>query len=402
MPEQRVGASILHIDMDAFFASVELLDHPEHVGLPAVVAHNSTRSVVTSATYEARALGIRSAMALSMAKRLCPQVVVLEPHRALYTKYSTMVMAIFRDFTPLVEPLSIDEAFLDVSGARRLLGTPLEIATEIRRRILAETGLPCSVGIASTKFMAKLASTKSKPNGLLVVEPENTLAFLHPLSINALWGVGAKTAEVLKRRGLHTVGEVADTPVSSLISALGESAGRHLHELAWGRDPRIVTTERVEKSIGREHTFETDVRDDVALKAALLDQANRVAGQLRKAGLEARTVGLKVTFSDFTSLTRSRTLTDATSVGREIHRTVVELLDELSLGGRSLRLVGVRASALVEEGGQAFTLWDDEDDAWREAEIAVDQVADKFGRNTVVPASLMRTLEETRESGIPG
>jgi DNA polymerase-4 len=402
MLHQRSGPSILHIDMDAFFASVELLDHPEFVGLPAVVAHNSARGVVTSATYEARALGIRSAMGLSMARRLCPAVIVLEPHRAKYTKYSAMVMAIFRDFTPLVEPLSIDEAFLDVSGALRLLGTPLEIATEIRRRILAETGLTCSVGIASTKFMAKLASTKSKPNGLLVVEPENTLAFLHPLPINALWGVGAKTAEVLKRRGLHTVGEVADTPVSSLISALGDSAGRHLHELAWGRDPRTVTTERVEKSIGREHTFEKDVRDDVALKAALLDQANRVAGQLRKAGLEARTVGLKVTFSDFTSLTRSRTLTDATSVGREIHRTVVELLDELSLGGRSLRLVGVRASALVEEGGQAFTLWDDEDDAWREAEIAVDQVADKFGRNTVVPASLMRTIEETRESGKPG
>ncbi len=402
MLQQRSGPSILHIDMDAFFASVELLDHPEFVGLPAVVAHNSARGVVTSATYEARALGIRSAMGLSMARRLCPTVIVLEPHRALYTKYSAMVMAIFRDFTPLVEPLSIDEAFLDVSGSLRLLGTPLKIATEIRRRVLAETGLTCSVGIASTKFMAKLASTKSKPNGLLVVEPEDALAFLHPLPINALWGVGAKTAEVLKRRGLHTVGEVADTPVTSLISALGESAGRHLHELAWGRDPRKVSTERVEKSIGREHTFETDVRDDVALKAALLDQATRVAAGLRKAGLEARTVGLKITFSDFTSLTRSRTLSDATSIGREIHRTVVELLDELKLGGRSVRLVGVRASALVEEGGQAFTLWDDEDDAWRDAEIAVDQVTEKFGRNAVVPASLMRTMEETRESGIPG
>jgi DNA polymerase-4 len=250
--------------------------------------------------------------------------------------------------------------------------------------------------------MAKLASTKAKPNGVLVVEPENTLAFLHPLPINALWGVGAKTAEVLKRRGLHTVGEVADTPVTSLISALGESAGRHLHELAWGRDPRTVTTERTEKSIGREHTFETDVRDDVALKAALLDQSSRVAEQLRTAGLEARTVGLKVTFGDFTSLTRSRTLSDATSVGREIYRTVVELLEELKLGGRSVRLIGVRGSALVQEGGQAFTLWDDEDDAWRQAEVAVDALTQKFGRNTVRPASLMRTMEETRESGIPG
>jgi DNA polymerase-4 len=207
---------------------------------------------------------------------------------------------------------------------------------------------------------------------------------------------------VLKRRGLHTVGEVADTPVASLISALGESAGRHLHELAWGRDPRKVSTERTEKSIGREHTFETDVRDDVALKSALLDQASRVAEQLRKMGLEARTVGLKITFADFTSLTRSRTLSDATSVGREVYRTVVELLEELKLGGRSVRLIGVRGSALVEEGGQAFTLWDDEDDAWRQAEVAVDALTQKFGRNTVRPASLMRTLEETRESGIPG
>lgn len=401
MVDQSSAASILHIDMDAFFASVELLDHPEFVGRPAVVAHDSARSVVTSATYEARALGIRSAMALSMAKRICPAVIVLEPHRQLYTQYSAQVMAIFRDFTPLVEPLSIDEAFLDVSGATRLLGSPLVIATEIRRRILAETGLTCSVGIASTKFMAKLASTRSKPNGLLVVEPENALAFLHPLPINALWGVGAKTAEVLKRRGLHTVGEVADTPVASLVSALGEVAGRQLHELAWGRDPRKVSTERTEKSIGREHTFETDVRDDVALKAALLDQSTRVAEQLRKAGLEARTVGLKITFADFTSLTRSRTLSDATSVGREIYRTVGELLEELKIGGRSVRLIGVRGSALVEEGGQAFTLWDDEDDAWRHAEVAVDRLAQRFGRNTVRPASLMRSMGETREPREP-
>ncbi|BDU10645.1 DNA polymerase IV [Aurantimicrobium sp. INA4] len=394
--------NILHIDMDAFFASVEVLDRPEVAGKPAVVAHDSPRSVVTSATYEARALGIRSAMPLVSAKRLCPDVIVLEPHFEKYRAYSKKVMSIFHDFTPVVEQLSIDEAFLDVSGAQKIFGTPEQIAQQIKDRVRDETGLPCSVGVASTKFVAKLASTKSKPNGLLVIPDDETLAFLHPLPIEAIWGVGKKTAEVLHKRGLHTVADIAQSPPASLISALGQAAGTQLFELSWARDPRPVTTQRAEKSIGKEHTFNEDVTDAEKLKATLLFQADHVGAQLRKAQLEARTIGLKVTFSDFESLTRSRTLPEATSVGREIHKVVCELLDELKTGGRAIRLIGVRAESLVDAGTQQLSLWGDEGDAWKEAEIVMDQVGEKFGPDSVRPASFLRKIEPTRESGTPG
>lgn len=388
--------------MDAFFASVEVLDRPDVAGKPAVVAHNSPRSVVTSATYEARALGIRSAMPLVMAQRLCPDVIILEPHFEKYRTYSTKVMSIFHDFTPLVEQLSIDEAFLDVAGAQKIFGSPEEIARRIKERVLAETGLPCSVGVASTKFVAKLASTKSKPNGLLVIPEEETLAFLHPLPVEAVWGVGKKTADILHKRGLHTVADIAQSPPASLISALGQASGAHLYELAWGRDPRPVSTERVDKSIGKEHTFTEDVTDAEKLKATLLFQADHVGAQLRKAQLEARTIGLKVTFSDFESVTRSRTLPEATSVGREIHKVVCELLDELKTGGRAIRLIGVRAASLVDAGTQQLSLWEDENDAWKEAEIVMDKVGEKFGPDSVRPASFLRKIEPTRESGTPG
>lgn len=375
--------------MDAFFVSVELLDRPEFIGLPSVAAHDGPRSVISSASYEARALGIRSAMPLSAAKRLCPDVVVLGLSFEKYRKYSQQVMAIFNEFTPLVEPLSIDEAFLDVSGSVKLFGSPEEIARQIRHRVLEETGLPCSVGVASTKFVAKIASGKAKPNGLLVVPHEKTLEFLHPLPIESLWGVGRKTAEVLHKRGLHTVADVAASPPASLIAALGQASGSHIYELAWGRDTRTVVTERVEKSIGREQTFNADITDLEYMKATLLGQAEHVGRTLRSQGIEARTIGLKVTFSDFEQLTRSRTLVEPTSVSREIHRTVCELLDELRIGGRAMRLIGVRAASLVEEGAAQLSLWDDEDDAWRDAEKAMDAVEARFGPDSLRPASLL-------------
>lgn len=388
--------------MDAFFASVEVLSRPEVVGKPAVVAHDSPRSVVTSATYEARALGLRSAMPLTVAKRMVPNVIVLEPHFEKYRTYSKQVMSIFHDFTPFVEQLSIDEAFLDVTGVQKLLGAPEHIAQSIKHRVFEETGLPCSIGVASTKFVAKLASTQSKPNGLLVIDSDRTLEFLHPLPVEALWGVGRKTSEVLHKRGLHTVEDVANTPEASLISALGQAAGSHLFELAWGRDPRTVSPERVEKSIGKEHTFNSDVTDMQLMKATLLEQADNVGSQLRKNLSEARTIGLKVTFSDFESVTRSRTLPEATSVGREIHKVVCDLLDELHIGSRAIRLIGVRAANLIEAGTQPLSLWEDETDAWKDAEIAMDEVAKKFGKASVRPASLLRNIELTRESGTPG
>ena len=379
--------------MDAFFASVELLDFPEFRGKPAVVAPPSGRSVVLSATYEARALGIKGPMPLSMAQRIVPDVIVLPPHRAKYTKASAEVMAVFRDFTPLVEPISIDEAFLDVRGATRLLGSPEKIAADIRAAVLERTGLTCSVGVAATKFMAKLASGQCKPNGLLVVEPEKALEFLHPLPIRVLWGVGPQTAKVLEKRGLHTVGDIADTPLRSLISALGDGVGRHLHELSWGRDPRSVIPTRTEKSSGREITFDEDVTDLDTLRRTLLAQSERVGSSLRLGNLDARTIAIKVAFTDRQSVSRSRTLATASSVSRTIYSTAVDLLDALvaevgDLGRNPVRLIGVRAEQLVPAGSADGLLWDS-DEEWREIEKVEDAVAQKFGRGAIKPASLV-------------
>jgi DNA polymerase-4 len=386
-------AGILHVDMDAFFASVELLDFPEFRGKPAVVAPLSGRSVVLSATYEARALGIKGPMPLSMAQRLVPDVIVMPPHREKYTAASAKVMAVFRDFTPLVEPISIDEAFLDVRGAIRLLGAPEKIAQDVRAAVFERTGLSCSVGIGATKFIAKLASQACKPNGLLVIVPERTLEFLHPLPIRALWGVGPQTAKVLERRGLHTVGDIAETPVRSLVSALGESVGHHLHELAWGRDPRAVVPTRETKGMGREITFDEDVTDVDMLRRTLLAQSERVGAQLREGGFDARTIAIKLTAPDRTSVSRSRTLASPTSVSRQIYATATELLDILldELGGAGrvpVRLLGVRAEQLVDAGSSDGLLWDS-DEEWRELEKVEDAVTKKFGRGLIKPASLV-------------
>ena len=393
--------------MDAFFASVELLERPELRGKPAVVAHDSGRSVVTSATYEARALGVHSAMPLAFAKRAVPGLIVLEPHRALYTRYSREVMQVFSEYSPLVEALSIDEAFIDVTGARRLYGEPAEIGALIRADVLRRTGLTCSVGVASTKFVAKIASDMAKPDGLLEVPHEETLSFLHPLPIRKLWGVGAQTAKVLERRGLHTVGDVADTPEQTLVAALGDAAGRHLCALAWGRDPRTVVPERREKSVGREQTFASDLTTREPVVAAFLDQAERVGRTLRVAGLRGKTVAIKITFSDFQSLTRSRTLPEPTDVGREIYATACALFDELELDmrARPVRLVGVRAQSLAQPDLGLIGLWDDDNETWRKAEEAVDRVTSRFGPGWVTPATLLGKngrVRETRESGEPG
>src|SRR5262245_53202000 len=262
--------------MDAFFASVEVRQRPALAGLPVVVGGTGPRGVVSSASYEAREYGVRSAMPTARARRLCPQAVFLPPDFDAYTEASAAVMAIFREVTPLVEPLSLDEAFLDVSGARRRLGRPAQIATDIRARVQSSQGLTCSVGVAGTKFMAKLASTRAKPNGLLVVPVERTLEFLHPLPVSALWGVGERTAEVLKRLGLRTVADLAQAPMGMLRHALGEAAATHLHELAWARDPRPVVPERVEKSIGAETTFDEDIADTEVIRRVMLGLTTKV------------------------------------------------------------------------------------------------------------------------------
>ncbi len=394
-------ATILHVDMDAFFAAVELLDHPELRGKPALVGHPGPRSVVTSATYEARRFGVRSAMPVSQALRLCPQVIILPPHMHKYREYSQKVMRIFSEVTPLVEPLSIDEAFLDVAGARRLLGSPRRIADLIRSRVFDETGLTCSVGAASTKFVAKLASGRAKPDGVLVIPEAEAIGYLRPLPVGALWGVGASTQESLQRLGLRTVGDLADTPLAVLQKTVGVAAGLKLHELAHGRDARSVTPESREKSIGHEMTFDVDVADPDRLRRELLRLANQVGARLRGSGLVGRTVALKLRFSDFRTVTRSRTLAEPTNVGRRIFEEAWQVYEGLELGRTPIRLIGVRLEQLVDAGGGSLSLWDP-DEEWRETERTLDAVSARFGRGMIGPASLVRPQREADEAGADG
>jgi DNA polymerase IV len=388
------GASILHVDMDAFFASVELLDHPQLRGKPAIVAHASGRSVVTSATYEARRFGVRSAMPLSQALRLCPNAVVLSPHMDKYREYSRRVIELFQQVTPLVEQVSIDEAFLDVAGARKLLGSPARIGAELRARVLSETGLPCSVGAAGTKFVAKLASGRAKPDGMLVIPPADTLTFLHPLPISALWGVGPATQESLASLGLRTVRDVAELPLGALERRIGAAAARKLHDLAHGRDPRTVTVFSQEKSVGHEMTFEHDVSETIALRRELLRLATRTGERLRRAGLAGRTVALKLRYADFRTVTRSRTLAEPTNVSRRIYDEVASVFDALQTEGTPVRLIGVRVEQLEPSGGSAVALWDP-DEEWRDAERAIDTVSARFGPDAITPAALVNAARTT-------
>jgi DNA polymerase IV len=387
------GCPMLHVDMDAFYASVEVRRRPELRGKPVIVGGAGPRGVVSSASYEARVYGVRSAMPGARARRLCPQAVFLPPDFSEYGKASRAVMAVFRDMTPLVEPLSLDEAFLDVSGAVRLLGRPAVIAATIRRRIRDEQRLTCSVGVAPTKFMAKLASTRAKPDGLVVVPAGRVLDYLHPLPVEALWGVGERTAEVLRRLGLTTVRDLAEAPIGLLRSAVGEAAAQHLHELAWARDPRPVVAEQVEKSIGAETTFDVDVADPEVIRRSLLSLAGKTAGRLRRAGQIGRTVTIKVRLADFRTFSRSRTLPVATDVTREIFETAWALFEALQPGDR-IRLIGVRAEGLgpAEAAPRQLTLGE-RDRGWREAEQAADAAAARFGPGVIGPASLLRTAD---------
>jgi DNA polymerase-4 len=384
------GCTILHVDMDAFYASVEVRDDPSLRGKPVIVGGGDTRGVVLSATYEARRLGVHSAMPVSRAKRLAPQAIVVPPRFSAYTSTSESVMAVFREITPIVEPLSLDEAFLDVSGSIRRLGSPTVIGELIRARVHDEQRINCSVGIASTKFVAKLATTRAKPDGLLVVPHAEVITFLHPLPVGALWGVGEKTEEILTRLGLRTVGEIANTPQSTLQRALGQSLGAHLAALSWGRDVRAVSPHEPEKSVGAEETFTRDVDDPEVVQRELLRLAESVGVRLRRAGLVGRTITLKIRFADFTTITRSKTLRDSTDVAHEIYRTVCALYDALGLQRARLRLVGIRVEGLAPvETATRQLLLDAPEKGWREAEQASDRAAARFGRGAVRPARLV-------------
>ncbi len=382
------GCNILHVDMDAFYASASLLSRPELRGTPVIIG-GGNRGVVLSATYEARRFGVSAAMPMTRARRLCPAATVLPPDHSLYARISDAVMETFSQVTPMVEPLSLDEAFLDVSSAIRRLGRPAGIAARLRATIAEEQGVTCSVGVAPTKFVAKLASGLAKPDGMIVVPVEEVVGFVQQLPVGALWGVGERTEEILHSHGLRTVADIAHAPVPELRRVLGEN-GAHLHELAWGRDPRRVEPSRRERSIGSDETFAHDIEDPVEIRRRLLGLSERTTARARRAGVMGRTVAIKVRFGDFTTVTRARTLRDATDVSQEVYSTACELFDSLDVQRRPVRLAGVRLEGLVDTARAPLqgTL-DEPEHGWRDADLAVDRANARFGAGVVRPAALI-------------
>lgn len=389
------GCTILHVDMDAFFVTVELRQRPELRGRAVIVGHPSGRSVVLSASYEARTLGVKSAMPMATAVRMAPHAVVIEPRHRLYQEVSGQLMALFNSVTDKVEPLSVDEAFLDVKGALRRLGEPLEIGALIRQRVAAELGITASVGIAASKFVAKIASTRCKPDGILLIEREKTVEYLHGLPVQALWGVGAKTLIVLQRLGIHTVADVAHTPVNVLVKALGAS-GRALFDLSWGIDARAVTPVRTEKSIGAEETFAVDTFDDELLTRELLRLSHRVAGRLREGRLAGRTLALKIKYADFSTINRSKAISAGIDSAGSIYAGSVALLKALGDRPQSVRLIGIRVEQLesIDAAPLQLTL-DRRDENSRGAEVVGDAIAARFGAAKIGPARLISKAPST-------
>lgn len=389
--------TILHVDMDAFYASVEVLRDPSLAGKPVIVGGSGDRGVVASCSYEARAYGVTSAMPSARARRLCPHAVFVHGDLSRYGEYSRRIHAVFSSYTPLVEGISLDEAFLDVAGGRRLFGPAPAIAGAIRRRIEVEVGLECSVGVAPTKLLAKLASKLAKPvagpagvtpgPGVVVVRPGEELGFLHPLPVSALWGVGPATAQKLSGRGIATVGDLAEVPKETLVAWLGAAAGLHLHELAWARDPRPVEPVREPKSVGHEETFAVDLVDRADLHREVVRQADAVAARLRASSLAGRTVTIKVRFNDFATITRSRTLGDAVDTAPALAAVATSLLDDVDVRS-GVRLLGVSVANLAKGAARQLTL-DEVEPAWGEASLAVDGVRARFGPAAVGPAALL-------------
>lgn len=367
MTDAGAEPTILHVDMDAFFAAVEIRRRPELRGRPVVVGGAGPRGVVAAASYEARAHGVHSAMPGVRARRLCPDAVFLPGDHAHYAEVSTRVMAVFRRMTPLVEPISLDEAFLDVAGARRLLGPAPAIAHRIRREVLDQEGLTCSVGVARVKFLAKLASEAAKPRaapdgprpgaGVVVVDLDRERAFLHPKPVQALWGVGPATLARLERLGITTVGHLAETPEPALVAALGRAAGLHLHALANVIDPRPVVADQAVKSVSHEETFARDLTRPDQLRVELLRLADAVGSRLRAAGTAGRTVGIKVRFGDFRTITRSSTLAEPTDATHEIARVARTLLDGID-ATPGVRLLGVSVTQLGTGGARQLSFDD--------------------------------------------
>lgn len=401
------GTDVLHVDMDAFFASVEMLDDPALAGKALIVGGAGARGVVASCSYEARAYGVRSAMPSVQARRLCPQAIFVSGRHARYEEVSTQLNAIFEDFTPLVEPIALDEAYLDVSRSHRLFGDSSAIARAIRARVSAELHLDCSVGVARTKLAAKLASRAAKPTtspagvvpgpGVVRIAPEDEVAYLHRLPVRAIPGVGRQTAERLARFGVSSVGDLAVVGEESLNRLLGGALGGQLHALAWGRDERAIVPDRQLKSVGHEETFAVDDRDYESLHRQAVRLSDSVGGRLRAAGVVGRTVTIKVRFADFKTITRSRTIPAPTSSGVLVARVAVALLDGVPVT-RGVRLLGVSVSGLTARGaGTAEQLTFDAVSAGQQREPgrgdeavddAVDEVRRRFGAAAVAPASV--------------
>ncbi|MGO4256314.1 DNA polymerase IV [Marmoricola sp. RAF53] len=387
---------ILHVDMDAFYASVAIRDRPELHDVPVIVG-GGHRGVVLSANYPARAYGVRSGMSGTEARRLCPQAVRISPEFGEFETVSRSVMETFRSVTPLVEAYSLDEAFLDVRGAARRLGSPLQIAELLRARIHDEQRVTCSVGLAATVSVAKLASKRAKPDGLLVVRPDEIVSAVHPLDVGELFGVGPRTRAKLRKIGLETVGDVAQMPAETLRHVVGAAAAAQLHQLAWGTDRSVLTPRRAdedpERSMGSDETFGRDVADPEVIHRELLRLAGRVTARMRHAGLAGRTVAIRVRYADFTTLTRSHTLSDPTDVTAEVHRTAVLLYDALgqeTSQGRRVRLVGVRVEGLrPRAGAQRQGVLGERERGWPEADRAMDRARTRFGRGAVRPATLL-------------
>jgi DNA polymerase-4 len=390
---EATGCTVLHVDMDAFYACVAIRDRPELQGLP-VIAGGGDRGVVLSASYAARRFGIHSAMSMTRARRLCPQAVVVHPDYDELSTVSAAVMETFRSVTPTVEAVSMDEAFLDITGALLRFPSAVAVGEYLRARIADEQRITCSVGISSTTQLAKLASRRAKPDGLVVVPPTEVTAFLHPLPVDELWGVGEKTAEQLHRLGLRTVGDLAHTSAPTLRRAVGPFLGTRLHALAWGGADRPVTARRgpdePDHSIGSDETFGRDTDDHDVVARELLRLTRKVAGRMRTAGVAGRTVVLKVRFADFTTITRSRTLREATNLTPDIYDTALGLFDALGLQRARLRLVGVRVQGLVDAATAPRQLMlGAREHGWEDAERAVDKVTYRFGRQAVLPATLL-------------
>jgi len=391
---------IIHVDMDAFFASVEQLLHPEWRGKPVIVGANPRggkgRGVVSTASYEARKFGVHSAMPISRAYRLCPEGIYVLPHAKLYRQYSRQIFEILSRFTPLIQPVSIDEAFMEVSGSVHLFASAEALAREIKQTILKETGLTASIGVAPNKSIAKIASDFHKPDGLTIVTDENVREFLDPLPVTRLWGVGAKTRETLLQMGIHTVAELRCYPPELLRASLGQLAD-HLLRLARGEDDREVVASEPIKSVSHEITFEEDCDDWQEIEDALLHLAEKVGYRMRKYQVSGRTIQLKIRFQDFKTYTRSRTLQQSTQLAAEIFPVGKDLLKSFRRHRKAVRLIGIGVSNLVDEKAGQLSLWEDEKGRKLRLEKVMDQIQEKYGPGTLKPAQILQRKSPPKE-----